>query len=363
MLRRAGDWLPAVPPRLRRRINHWAWRHGYLITRLPERLDDLLSLVDPRRKDFASRPLLRLLAERRPLRGMNPFAFSFVDTLDALQETAGLLLGSRSPQRLADREKARELALAVRRSLESREPFAVEFLAEFVEPREMLRRSLEFIGLALASGRRVEVAELARVVKDGCRLVLRTGGVEPEKLDALLVLAKEVNLAHDPSPRAGAELDEAVAVFRACLANLPRFAHELYPALLKMIAAFYEEEDADPEKRRRVLSFLELTRGRPPHVGGVAAPGGGAEGAGHRRGARAGARAARAGEGRGVRRALRGHPRDARGALPRVRPRPGRAGRVRAAVLRQPGLHPRAARARPGSPTSSASPPPTPWAW
>jgi diguanylate cyclase (GGDEF)-like protein len=258
-LRRAGDWLPDVPARLRRRINHWAWRRGYLITRLPECLADLASIVDPRRKDFASRPLLRLLADHRAMRGMNPFAFSFIDTLDALEESAGLLLGVRTPQRLADREKARELEQAVHRSLESREPFAVEFLAEFVEPREMLHRSLEFISLAVASGRRVEVAELARVAKDGCRLVLRTSGVEPERLDALLALAKEVNLAHDRSSRAGAELDEAVAVFRACLVNLPKFAHELYPALLKMIAAFYEEEDADPEKRRRILSFLELS--------------------------------------------------------------------------------------------------------
>jgi diguanylate cyclase (GGDEF)-like protein len=257
-LRRAGDWLPDVPASLRRRINHWAWRRGYLITRLPECLGDLFSIVAPRRKDFANRTLVRLLAEHRAVRGMNPFAFSFIDTLDALQESAGFLLGARAPSRLADRQKARELEQEVRRSLEIREPFAVEFLAEFVEPREMLRRSLEFFALAVASGRRVEVAELARVVKDGCRLVLRTGGVEAEKLDALLVLAKEVNLAHDPSPRAGAELDEMVAVFRACLANLPKFAHELYPALLKMIAAFYEEEDDDPEKRRRILSFLEL---------------------------------------------------------------------------------------------------------
>lgn len=258
-LRRAGDWLPDVEPRLRRRINGWAWRHGYLITRLRERLDDLASLVDPRRKDFASRALMRLLAERRVLRGMNPFSFSFVDTLSALQENAAVLLGARAPQRLADHEKARELAQAVRRSLDAREPFAVEFLSEFVEPREMLLRSLEYIGLALVAGRRVEVAELARVVKDGCRLVLRTSSIEPERLDAVLNLAREVNLVHDRSPSAGAELEEAVAVFRACLANLPRFAHELYPALLKMIAAFFEEEDDDPEKRRLVFSFLELT--------------------------------------------------------------------------------------------------------
>ena len=257
-LRRAGDWLPSVPPRLRRRINHWAWRRGYLITRLPQRLGDLASIVDLRRKDFVSRPLLRLLAERRAMRGTNPFAFSFADTLDALRETAGILLGARSPQRIADREKARQLELEVRRSLESRESFAVEYLAEFLEPRDMLRRSLEFLGLAFASGRRVEVAELARVVKDGCRLVLRTGSVEPERLDALLGLTREVNLAHDRSPRADAELEEAVAVFRACLLNLPKFAHEMYPALLKMIAAFYEEDDDDPEKRRLVLSFLEL---------------------------------------------------------------------------------------------------------
>jgi len=258
MQRRAGDWLPSVPPPLRRRINRWAWRNGYLITRLPECLADAFTFLDPKRKDFASRPLLKLLAEHRALRGMNPFSFSLVDTLDALAETAGTLLGERGPQRIADRDRAQELGRSVRRSLEAREPFAVEFLAEFVEPREMLRRSLEYVGLALAAGRRVEVAELARVVKDACRLALRTGSVEPERLDALLALAKEVNLAHDRSSRAGAELDEAMAVFRACLANLPRFAHELYPALLKMIAAFYEEKDDDPEKRRRVLSFLEL---------------------------------------------------------------------------------------------------------
>lgn len=256
-LRRAGDWLPAVPARLRRRINGWAWRRGYLITRLVERIDDLLSLVDARRKDYASRPLVALLAAHRALPGANPFTFSLIETLDALRGSADVLLGERTPQRLPDRGKARELAAEVRRSLESREPFAIEFLAEFVEPREMLHRGLEYLGIALAARRRIEVAELARVVKDGSRLALRTGGVEHDKVDALLALAREVNLAHDP--RAETDVDEAVAVFRACLANLPRFAHELYPALLKMIAAFYEEDDEDPEKRRRILSFLELT--------------------------------------------------------------------------------------------------------
>ena len=255
-LRRAGDWLPTVPARLRRRINGWAWRRGYLITRLVERLDDLLSLFDARRKDFASRPLVALLAARRALPGANPFTFSLIETLVALRESAGVLLGERSSQRLPDRGKARELAREVRRSLESREPFAIEFLAEFVEPREMLHRGLEYLGIALAARRRVEVAELARVVKDGSRLALRTGGVEPDKVDALLALAREVNLAHDP--RAEVDVDGAVAVFRACLAALPRFAHELYPALLKMIAVFYEEDDDDPGKRSRILAFLEL---------------------------------------------------------------------------------------------------------
>jgi len=96
-LRRAGDWLQAVPPRLRRRINGWAWRHGYLITRLGERLDDLVSLVDARRKDYASRPLVTLLAARRPMRGANPFSYSLIETLDALRESAGVLLGERTP--------------------------------------------------------------------------------------------------------------------------------------------------------------------------------------------------------------------------------------------------------------------------
>src|SRR5271157_5353974 len=219
--RRAVDWVPAVPQWLRRRINRYAYRNGYLITRLPQRLEDFMSHFDASRPDLVSRALLALLADEKGFQKRNPYNLSFVDTLDALRESAGRLMGRRHAG--PSSHKAEETLAKLR----AREPFAVEFFSVFTQPYDMLRKSLEYLGNALRARTPVRVSDLARVVKDGCRLIAITDTLEREKLVPLFDAAREVNMETAPSARAAGELLEAESLFRACFQNLGRFAHEM----------------------------------------------------------------------------------------------------------------------------------------
>ncbi len=246
------DRLPVVPPWLRRRINRYAYSNGFVITRFAQVLDDLLTYFDATRPDFVSRSLLGLLSDEQGFRGRDPRHLSFIDTLDALKESASRLMGQRgswSPSR-----KAEEILADLR----SREPFAVEFLSTFLQPHEALRKGLEYIGSAYRMRQKVPVAELARVVKDGLHLIAITDALERDRLVVLLGVAREVNLEKAPGARAAGEMQEAESIFHAAFDRLGRFAHELYPALLKMIAAFYTEGDSSPEKTAAIRRFLGL---------------------------------------------------------------------------------------------------------
>jgi diguanylate cyclase (GGDEF)-like protein len=132
------------------------------------------------------------------------------------------------------------------------------FFTVFTERYDMLRKSLDYLGTSLRAGLRVRIAELARVVKDGCRLIAITEALERDKLEMLFDVVRETNLSVPQGARAATELAEAESLFRAAFQNLHRYGHELYPALLKMIAAFYLEEDTGPVKRTAVLQFLGL---------------------------------------------------------------------------------------------------------
>jgi diguanylate cyclase (GGDEF)-like protein len=255
--RRAVDWLPDVPPWLRRRINHYAYRRGLLITRLPERISDMLAIFDPARPDYVNPALLRMLSRSTGYRGENPSQLSFIDDLDALADSAQKLLGGRAHPRPA-RESPAPGPADVQRSLKAREPFALEFFSVFIQPQDMLRKGLEYLGVDLRARRRVPVSELARVVRDGCRLITMTERIEYDRLERLFDIAREVNAQYFPGPRAAAEMADAEALFRSGFQNLRRYGRELYPALLKMIVSFYPEEDTSAEKRAAILAFLAM---------------------------------------------------------------------------------------------------------
>jgi diguanylate cyclase (GGDEF)-like protein len=251
--RRAVDWVPEVPLFLRRRINRYAFRRSFLATGVAERFDDFMCTFDKTRGDYASRALLRYLADEKGWKGSNPYRLSFVDCLDALRDSARRILGTTEA---GSRARSGDGAAEALGALRSREPFAVEFFSVFTEPYDMLRRSLEYLGTAYRAGRRVKVTELARVVKDGCRLVAVTEHLERDKLEMLIEIAREVNAERAPGGRAAAAFADAEGLFRACYQALPTLQHELYPPLLKMIGAFYEEESADPKKRSAITAFL-----------------------------------------------------------------------------------------------------------
>jgi hypothetical protein len=334
--RRAVDALPAVPPRLRRQINRWAFGRGLLITRLPERIADLASIFDEARPDLVNKALLRLLAARHPRGGVHPFEYSLVESLESLGGAARRLLGGPGDRAgMLEREKAHPHEEAVRRSLGQREPFALEFFGRFAEPQEMLWKSLDYLGAALRAGIRVEVSELARLVKDGLRLIYAAQPIGIGTLDGLFDVAREVNLGHvaaagpAASERAAQELAAAETAFRAAFQNLPRYGRELYPALLKFIAAFYDELDDSEEKRARVFAFLEL---RGEDILSYED---------WQRRAREGREKdlRERQESRAVLAAIRGGTLDPRAAVPRVRHRARRAGRVHPPVLHQQGVH------------------------
>ena len=83
-----------------------------------------------------------------------------------------------------------------------------------------------------------------------------TGAIEPEKLDLLYDVVREVNLEHVPGSRTAARCAEAEGLFRAGFKNLSIFAHELYPVLLKQIPGFYAEDDLSPARIAAVRGVL-----------------------------------------------------------------------------------------------------------
>jgi diguanylate cyclase (GGDEF)-like protein len=262
MKRRAVDWLSPLTPRLRRKIDFWAFRNGFRIVRFGELFNDFLGLFNKRRKDHVSRDFLKLLADRKGFLLTNPFELSLIDTLSALRHASRRILGADRPgRRIAERDAARDIEEGVKRSLRAREPFALEFFGLFDEPCKLLRRSLEYANASLKADLRVETAALARVVKETYRLILMTERIEQEKLTALLDAVKEITLTHDRRNRASTEFADAQTLFMAAFQNFPLFKHELYPAVLKMISAFYREDDRSVEKTARIYSFLDLEEG------------------------------------------------------------------------------------------------------
>lgn len=248
--RRAEDWFPRVSPKLRRRVNKWAYRRDLLISGLRERWFDFVSIFRPTTPDIVNPRLLETLARRRHYLSQDPYGYSLVTTLDALHSISRTLLGRRGTKR----EEERAIAEALRR----RDPFALAYLEPFAHGDDALRRSLEYLEYAYDNGADVEVTALARVTREVWRLVLTTEQLSRQKVDTLLKLAGEVVQSQGVQDRYGLSLDDTKAIFHISLDNLQRFKLELYPVVLKAIGSFYEFEEASPEKHQIIFGFLDL---------------------------------------------------------------------------------------------------------
>jgi diguanylate cyclase (GGDEF)-like protein len=248
--RRMEDWFPEVPPRLRRRVNKWAYQQKLMITGLRERWLDFLSYFRPSAPDLVNPRLLGALGRRRHYLTDNPYGYSLATTLDALYSVSRTFLGRSG----GNRDDERAVGDAMRR----RDPFAYEYLSRFSYFDETLRQSLAYIELAYDNNTDLPVAALARVTRETWRLAMSTERVSRAKVENVFGVAGDVLLAYGKHPQHGLSLDDLQSIFLIGLENLQRYKEELYPVVLKAVKSFYEASDDSPEKRNRILEFLEL---------------------------------------------------------------------------------------------------------
>ncbi|MFW6212455.1 MAG: GGDEF domain-containing protein [Spirochaetota bacterium] len=246
--RRMEDWFPAVPPRFRRRVNRWAKKNRLAITGARERWRDMLSVFFPSTPDSVNPRLIELLARRKHYLAGNPYGYSLYTTFEALYQTSRMFLGRSATRSESER--------AVAEALSRRDPFAFEYLNRFAHFDDSLKQSLVYLELNADAHKEIEVAALSRVTKETYRLALSTELVPRAKVDDVLYDAGEVLKAAGKVPPLG--LDDASAIFKICLDNVQRFAHELYPVVLKAINAFYPEEDRSSVKLQQMYEFLDL---------------------------------------------------------------------------------------------------------
>ncbi len=244
--RRAEDAVKPISGRLRRRIDAYAYYHRYRITGLFERILSSLSRFFPRIRDNAGRSLLRMLVQGRGFSDVDPSGFCCADNLDALYYDSRCLLGRYRP---GGEEAQQELL----QQLRGRDPFAVEFLSVFAKRDEELLDALDYLKVVMASGRKVEIKALTRLVKHVYKHTFLLEGLEPERLDDMYLEVLTVHRTRQASPEQIRQVEVAASRFQIALANLDEFLHSLFPALLKLMGAFFPEEDMWEKKNRQMI--------------------------------------------------------------------------------------------------------------
>ncbi len=239
--------LPLMP-RLRRRVNRWAFRRGLLITGVTQRWHDALSLVRPREPDTAHPRLIRALASPHNVTTLAPDEWSLADTLHALRSSSRRLIG----------ELAGSGQEAVLQSYRRRDSFALEYLSRFSREQKKLIASLARLDAAVLDGAAVPVAELVRPTRELYRLVLTTEQVSHKRVADALAVGKDIVLAY-ARPVSAPQLSDAVELFVHAIEQLQRFKRELYPVVLKAVGEFFDEYDESERKRVAIYRFVGIT--------------------------------------------------------------------------------------------------------
>jgi diguanylate cyclase (GGDEF)-like protein len=265
--------LPATGPRpaaalrrrpsyaLRLRIDGYAYSEGYEICSLSELVASALSFLNPGR-DRVSRRFLKTLVQDSAERG-DPSGYSLSRTLLELARVAeALLKGGSFLRRETDRHY--NLAGELKRDLAAWEPEGLKLLAFFQHPPSGVLEALDNLKAATGAGRTVDVLELqqlVRAVERSSLLAAAPAEAVRETLEGIGALIKaqyrRIFSREEDMARIALRADRLVEEFLACWARLKWFAHELYPALLKMLRVYRREEEL-PAILPHVLRFVDL---------------------------------------------------------------------------------------------------------
>ena len=246
---------------LRLRIDGYAYSEGYEICSVSELLASLFSFLNPS-QDRVSRRFLKTLVQDSAERG-DPSGYSLSRTLLELARTAEALLKGGS---LLRRESDRRYNLSgeLKRDLAAWEPQGLKLLTSFQHLPPGLLEALDGLKAATGTRRTVDVLELQRLVRAVERSSLFAAAPAEavrETLEGIGALIKaqyrRIFSGDEDLARIGLRIDHLVEEFLACWARLKWFAHELYPALLKMVRVYRREEEL-PAILPQVLRFVDL---------------------------------------------------------------------------------------------------------
>jgi diguanylate cyclase (GGDEF)-like protein len=243
--RRAEDWFPRAKPAFRRRVNRWSFRQRLLAVGFRERLEDLVSWIRSDVPDLINSRLVDVLADRKHYASYSPYEYTLLDTLDALHDTANVLLGT-------NQEDRSRITAALRRQ----DALGLEYLQAFADRQENLRVALTGIKHERDAKGRIEAARLGSVARELFRLVLRTEQLAPSRISHILATARDIGLAYGGAGKH--DIDEALHLFRISIDNLQRFKKELSPIIVRGLGTLLSFDPENDEERSRIFSFLQL---------------------------------------------------------------------------------------------------------
>jgi diguanylate cyclase (GGDEF)-like protein len=248
---------------LRLRIESYAYSEGFAVSGLRPFLASLLSFLSPRR-DIIANSFARALVRDNPYQA-GPPGYSLARILQELKRGADALLkGSFFLRRESDRRYSSRGELAA--DLEAWEPTGHRVLALFARAEPRAVEALEHVQTRFEGQRGVDVLDLVEVVKAVYRLSLGIdGSIEAvrERLTAVAALLRDRCLrvygGEERARSACVRIDRLVAELHACHARLLWFAHQLYPALLKMLNLFCRQEEM-ASILPQMLGFVGLSK-------------------------------------------------------------------------------------------------------
>ncbi len=260
------ETLPARRPayRVRRKVDAYAYAQGFQIAGLTQFLAGLFSFLNPSGPDLVHPRFVRALVRDDPYRA-DPSGYSLMRTLVELRKAGqALLKGGFFLRRSSDRRL--NVGAELQRDVALWEPFGHRVLRLFQHVDRGTLEALESVRGRFEAQQRVDVLDLEEVVKGVYRAVLRVNaplGAVREHVQNVGELVTAVYRRIYPTAeklrQVSVRIDNQVEEFLGSFQRLKWFAHQLYPALLKMLNLFREEEQIQsiaPE----LFAFVGLDR-------------------------------------------------------------------------------------------------------
>ncbi len=249
--------------RMRVKIDSYACSEGFDLCALKQFLLSLVSFLRPRKDIIHDRFTKALIFDRSSRSDSSGYSLS--RTLLELRGSANFLLkGGTFLKRATD--KRQNLKSDLQMDLATWEPFGFKLLGVFGSFDPHVYEVLEFIRHKYERRVGIDVYDLIEVVKTVYRAALRTDvhfEVVKERIkntgEIIKSLYKRIYTDEQKIRQVSKKIEAGIDDFLGSYRRLKWFAHQLYPALLKMLNRFKEEAEAY-QIAEQIFDFVGLGR-------------------------------------------------------------------------------------------------------